>query len=245
MAGSLEKVAGTIVKLSVWATDGGSPRRECVAPAPVLITIKNVKTTPIAFPKTHYSAVLYQPTYPGVRVFCLDQNEIRQQHVEVNNIHEILYSIAAGDDKENFEFDNMSRCIKVQDQYSLKPQYNLTLQASDGDASSTATAEILIEDAPLSTLVFTQDQYWANVVENSTKEMNVAALGVKGQPLNHHVRYSILNPNNKFEIHPTAGVIKTTGKSFDREAEDHFTLVIEVSLWCSLCLVCFLKAVFQ
>ncbi|XP_050703885.1 protocadherin Fat 1-like [Eriocheir sinensis] len=128
---------------------------------------------------------------------------------------------------ENFVFDNVNKCVKVQDQYSLKPQYNLTLQASDGAASSTATAEIIIDEAPLSTLVFTQDQYWANVIENSTKEMNVAALGVKGQPLNHHVRYSILNSNIKFEIHPTAGVIKTTGKSFDREAEDHYTLVVE------------------
>lgn len=232
MSGSLEKVAGTTLKLSVWATDGGSPRRECIAPAPVFITIKTVKAAPVAFPKLHYSAVLYQPTYSGVRVFCLDDDKVQQQHMEVNDISKISYSIAAGDDKENFAFDNISRCVKVQDQYSLKPQYNLTLQASDGAASSTATAEVIIEDAPLSTLVFTQDQYWASVIENSTKEMNVVALGVKGQPLNHHVRYSILNPNNKFEIHPTAGVIKTTGKSFDREAEDHYMLVIEVSLWC-------------
>ncbi|XP_050710199.1 protocadherin Fat 1-like, partial [Eriocheir sinensis] len=181
----------------------------------------------MAFPKTHYSAVLYLPTYPGVRVFCLGREEQPRHHVDVNDITDISYSIAAGDDRENFVFDNVNKCVKVQDQYSLKPQYNLTLQASDGAASSTATAEIIIDEAPLSTLVFTQDQYWANVIENSTKEMNVAALGVKGQPLNHHVRYSILNSNIKFEIHPTAGVIKTTGKSFDREAEDHYTLVVE------------------
>ncbi|XP_050706085.1 protocadherin Fat 1-like [Eriocheir sinensis] len=136
VSGSLDTVAGTTVRLRVWATDGGSPGR-CVAPA----------------------------------------------------------------------------------QSSSRP--------ATGAASSTATAEIIIDEAPLSTLVFTQDQYWANVIENSTKEMNVAALGVKGQPLNHHVRYSILNSNIKFEIHPTAGVIKTTGKSFDREAEDHYTLVVE------------------
>ncbi|XP_050706594.1 protocadherin Fat 3-like [Eriocheir sinensis] len=227
VSGSLDTVAGTTVRLSVWATDGGSPRRECVAPAPVFITVREVKAAPMAFPKTHYSAVLYLPTYPGVRVFCLGREEQPRHHVDVNDITDISYSIAAGDDRENFVFDNVSKCVKVQDQYSLKPQYNLTLQASDGAASSTATAEIIIEEAPLSTLVFTQDQYWANVIENSTKEMNVAALGVKGQPLNHHVRYSILNPNIKFEIHPTAGVIKTTGKSFDREAEDHYTLVVE------------------
>ncbi|XP_050721222.1 fat-like cadherin-related tumor suppressor homolog [Eriocheir sinensis] len=227
VSGSLDRVAGTTVRLSVWATDGGSPRRECVAPAPVFISVREVKAAPVAFPETHYSAILYLPTYPGVRVFCLGREEQPHQHVEVSAITQISYSIAAGDDRENFVFDNVSKCVKVQDQYSLKPHYNLTLQATDGAASSTATAEILIEEAPLSTLVFTEDQYWANVIENSTKEMNVAALGVKGQPLNHHVHYSILNPNSKFEIHPTAGVIKTTGKSFDREAEDHYTLVVE------------------
>lgn len=231
MSGSLEEVAGTTMEFSVWATDGGSPKRECVAPAPVIVTVKSVKATPVAFSKMLYSAILYEPTYNGVRVFCLDPENVQQQHIEVNSMnskHPVTYSIAAGDDRENFEFDNEDRCVKVRDQFSLKPQYNLTLQATDGYTSTTATAEVIIQDTPLSTLVFTQDKYWANVIENSTKEMNVAALGVKGQPLNHHVRFSILNPNDKFNIHPTAGVIKTTGRSFDREAEDHYVLVVEV-----------------
>ncbi|XP_050707159.1 fat-like cadherin-related tumor suppressor homolog [Eriocheir sinensis] len=131
VSGSLDTVAGTTVRLSVWATDGGSPRRECVAPAPVFITVREVKAAPMAFPKTHYSAVLYLPTYPGVRVFCLGREEQPRHHVDVNDITDISYSIAAGDDRENFVFDNVNKCVKVQDQYSLKPQYNLTLQASD------------------------------------------------------------------------------------------------------------------
>ncbi|XP_063862581.1 fat-like cadherin-related tumor suppressor homolog isoform X4 [Scylla paramamosain] len=227
VSGNLEEVAGTTIEFSVWATDGGSPKRECVAPAPVFVAVKTVKAAPVAFSEKLYSAILYQPTFPGVRVFCLDPLDEQQQHVEVNSKHRLVYSIAAGDDRENFEFDSTSRCVKVHDKTSLKSHYNLTLQATDGYASMTATAEVMIQDAPLSTLVFTQDQYWATVIENSTKEMNVAALGLKGQPLNHHVHFTILNPNEKFDIHSTAGVIKTTGRSFDREAEDHYTLVVE------------------
>ena len=231
MSGSLEEVAGTTLEFSVWATDGGSPKRECVAPAPVFVTVKTVKAAPAAFSKMLYSAILYQPTFPGVRVFCLDSHNIQQQHIEVKSKHQITYSIAAGDDRENFGFDSINRCINVRNQLSLKPHYNLTIQATDGYASTTATAEVIIQDVPLSTLVFTQDQYWANVIENSTKELKLAALGLKGHPLNHHIHFSILNPNDKFDIHPTAGVIMTTGRSFDREAEDHYTLVVEVSLW--------------
>ncbi|XP_071532452.1 fat-like cadherin-related tumor suppressor homolog isoform X3 [Panulirus ornatus] len=226
VSGRLDDVAGTTVEFNVWAIDGGDPRRECVAPAPVAITIKKVNPPPLAFPKTHYSAVLYLPTFPGVRVFCLVEGEA-VHHNEDTDWSQIQYSILDGDDTKRFEFDSVSRCLNVHDQLNLKSSYNLTLKATDGSITSTATVDIKVQDAPLSTLVFTKEKYWANVYENSTKEMNMVALGVKGQPLNHHVHYSILNPTDNFEIRPTSGVIKTTGKPFDREAKDHYSLVVQ------------------
>lgn len=227
VSGRLDEVAGTVVEFNVWAIDGGDPRRECVAPAPVAIAVRNVKVPPLAFPQSHYSAVLYLPTFPGVRVICLDQAEA-VQHNEDTDWSQVKYSILDGDETKRFEFDSVSRCLYVHDQLNLKPHYNITLKATDGSITSTATAEITVQDAPPSTLVFTKDKYWAYVYENSTKEMNMVALGVRGQPLNHHVHYSILNPTDNFEIRPTAGVIKTTGKPFDREAKDHYSLVVQV-----------------
>lgn len=227
MSGSLEEVAGTSVEFSVWASDGGEPRRECIAPATIIVNVKSVKSAPEAFPQTHLSATLYLPTFPGVRVLCLDWGQ-----GTTHTSKTLKYSITDGDDTGRFEFDGESRCVTIHDHLNLKSHYNLTLEAVDTStmASTSAVAEITVEDAPLSTIVFTQEKYWANVMENSTKEVNVVALGVKGQPLNHHVHYSILNPSDKFVIHPTAGVIKTTGKPFDREAQDHYTLVVQVGL---------------
>ncbi|KAK4302799.1 hypothetical protein Pmani_025146 [Petrolisthes manimaculis] len=223
VAGSLEEVAGTSIEFSVWASDGGEPKRECIAPATVIISIKSVNVAPTAFPQSQLSATLYLPTFPGVRVFCLDQGQA------THTTNPLKYSITEGDDTKRFKFDDESKCMTVHDHLNLKSHYNLTLEATDSISTLTtsATAEITVEDAPLSTIIFTQEKYWANVMENSTKEVNVVALGVKGQPLNHHVRYSILNPSDKFVIHPTAGVIKTTGKLFDREAQDHYTLVVQ------------------
>lgn len=230
MSGILDDVAGTTVQLSVWARDGGSPRRECVAPAPLLINVKPARTPPQAFFQTSYTANLYLPTFPGVRVLCVGQSDLRKQNpsrLDASD-QQLNYTVLDGDESQRFAFDNKNRCLYVRDQLNLRPHYNLTLQATDDTFVSSATAEVFVQDAPLSTLSFSQDKYWANVYENSTKEMNVVVMGVKGQPLNHHVRYSILNPNDNFEIRPTAGVIKTTGKPFDREEKDHYVLVVQV-----------------
>lgn len=227
VSGSLEEVAGTSVEFSVWATDGGEPRRECIVPATVIVSVKSVKAAPAAFPQIQLSATLYLTTFPGVQVLCLDRGQ-----GTTHTTKSFKYSITDGDDTGRFEFDGESRCVTIHDHLNLKSHYNLTLEAMDTStmASTSAMAEITVEDKPLSMIVFTQEKYWANVMENSTKEVNVVALGVKGQPLNHHVHYSILNLSDKFIIHPTLGVIKTTGKPFDREAQDHYTLVVQVGL---------------
>lgn len=225
--GSLEEIAGTSVKFSVWATDRGEPRRECISPATVIISVKSVKAALAAFPQTQLNTTLYLPTFPGVQVLCLEWGQ-GTTHITKS----LKYSITKGDDTDRFECDGESRCVIIHDHLNLRSHYNLTLGAVDTSTmvSTSASAKITVEDAPLSTIVFTQEKYWAKVMENSTKKVNVVAVGVKGQPLNHHVQYSILNPSDKFIIHPTSGVIKTTGKPFDREAQDHYTLVVQVSL---------------
>lgn len=229
MSGPLDDVAGAAVKLSVWARDGGSPRRECLAPARLIINVIPVKIPSEAFSSPLYTADLYLPTFPGVRVLCVGQSDQEQRPPPTeSSLPQLNYTVLAGDETERFAFDSESKCLIVRDQLNLSPHYNLTLRAIDGTTVSTAMADVSVHDAPLSTLSFTQEKYWANVYENSTKEINVVVLGVKGQPLNKHILYSILNPNENFEIRTTAGIIKTTGKPFDRETKDHYTLVVQV-----------------
>lgn len=213
-------------RLSVWARDGGSPRRECLAPARVVVNVIPVKVPSKAFSRSVYTADLYLPTVPGVRVVCVGHSDLQEQR-QLDSSPQLNYTVIDGDETRRFAFDSENKCLFVRDHLNLNPHYNLTIQAVDGTTVSTAVAEVFVQDVPQSPLSFMQDKYWASVYENSTKEINVVVLGVKGQPLNSHILYSILNPNENFEIRTTAGIIKTTGKPFDRETKDHYTLVVQ------------------
>lgn len=232
MAGDLEELAGRSVEFKVWARDGGVPPRDCVTPATITVAVRNMNMAPAAFSETLFTATLYTPTVAGVRVLC----PAAAAHEEAMNNQpqqkDVQYTISQGDDHKKFELERETFCIIVRDHLDLKNLYNLTLEAMTNDgglATSRATVEITVESWPPQALLFTQNEYQATVLENSTKEVNVVAVVVKGEPLNHHVHYSVLNPSDKFLIHPTAGVIKTTGKPFDRETQDQYTLLVQVS----------------
>ncbi|XP_076064277.1 fat-like cadherin-related tumor suppressor homolog, partial [Oratosquilla oratoria] len=247
VAGRLDEVAGKTVRLSVWANDDGDPRRECIVPASVTIKVTRVNHSPPIFTKPNYKTKLLLPTFNGVRVLCVnatDPDRTRELSRSIltgsvsssgdsrdsemtSQFTELEYELTAGDMEEKFEIDTSSGCVTVKDQVSLKSKYNLTVMVNDGAFSSDTNIEISVEEAPQSSIVFTQEQYFANVLENSTKEINVVVVGVRGTPLDHHIEFSILNPSDYFTIRPTAGVIKTTGLPFDRELKDHHTLVVQ------------------
>lgn len=227
----MEEIAGKTIEFSVWATDGGNPRRECLAPVTTKVTIGRVNLSPPAFNQSHYAAKLFLPTVSGVKVLCVKATDpdIATDSSLNKPIDPLLtYSILSGDVDGNFEFRENTGCIFVKKVENLKSEYNLTLKASDGTFSSRASAEISVEDTPKTSLRFTQEKYWVEVLENTTKPENVVALGIKGLPTNHHIIYTILNPSDYFEIRPTAGIIKTTGKPFDREEKDHHILIVQV-----------------
>lgn len=80
-----------------------------------------------------------------------------------------------------------------------------------------------------STLSFQQQIYEAAVVENSTKIATIVVVAVLGAELNEHVLFSLLNPSPQFQISRTSGAIRTTGLRFDRETQDYFQLIVQVS----------------
>lgn len=53
---------------------------------------------------------------------------------------------------------------------------------------------------------------------------------VLGSELNEHLKFSILNPTDMFEIGETSGVIQTRGRPFDREVQDNYLLIVEVRM---------------
>ncbi|CAL4149728.1 unnamed protein product [Meganyctiphanes norvegica] len=219
VSGSLDELAGDVASFSVWATDGGHPTRECQAPVNVRIKVESTYKTKVFFAHDEYKAILYKPTLPGVRVLCVD--------ITTNAQRGPSYTIMNGDPDKAFSFDETSMCLIVQNHLNLRPSYNLTLKASVGSTLANTTLIILIRSVPYTSLAFTEDKYFANVLENSTKELNVAVIRIKSPHLNQNINYTIMNPNEHFEIKSSAGVIKTTGKPFDRETKDHFALMVQ------------------
>lgn len=105
--------------------------------------------------------------------------------------------------------------------------YRLQVRVSDGLFSNTTYVNINVETSENSGLVFQKALYDGAILENSTKITTVTVVNVLGTVLNEHVEFRILNPTDMFEIGLTSGVIKTTGKAFDREAQDHYELIVE------------------
>lgn len=92
-----------------------------------------------------------------------------------------------------------------------------------------------------STLSFQQQIYEAAVVENSTKIATVVVVAVLGAELNEHVLFSLLNPSPQFQISRTSGAIRTTGLRFDRETQDYFQLIVQVSTLTAGLVVCWTR----
>lgn len=87
-----------------------------------------------------------------------------------------------------------------------------------------------VQKSENSGLVFQKSTYFANIVENSTKIITVAVVNLLGSALNEHIQFRLLNPTDMFVIGETSGAIRTAGKRFDREHQEHYSLIVEVSI---------------
>ncbi|CAL4061688.1 unnamed protein product, partial [Meganyctiphanes norvegica] len=222
VSGPLHDIAGENISFSIWAMDGGEPRRECLKPVIVNINVLKVEKTEITFSNDNYATVLYLPEFPIytlIQVLCIEVN--------VTSNKDVIYEIIDGDIEAKYSFDSFDQCLYIKDKHNIEQEYLLTLQGSVGDLNATTTISIDVKDAPTSTLVFTREKYFANVWENSTEKENLDIINIKNLPINHHIKYSILNPVSNFEIHSTAGVVMTTGEPFDREKQDYFAILIK------------------
>lgn len=141
----------------------------------------------------------------------------------------LRYDIIDGNTGNIFALDSQFGILTVAEPLHVKSFHRLHVRVSDGKYSSVALVNIRVEKSEHSGLTFQKPVYFGNILENSTKEMNVAVVNVLGTALNEHIVFSILNPTDMFTIGPTSGAIKTTGKRFDRELKDNYELIVEVS----------------
>lgn len=213
-----------VFHFTVQVHDMGSPRLFAEHSANVTVHVIDVNDCPPVFAKDLYESSLLVPTYNGVTVVSVNATDADSG---VNS--EIMFSIIKGNIGEKFAIHPVTGLITIQNSTQLRSRYELLVRASDGKFSSTVSVKVNVKESKESQIKFTQSSYSAVVVENTTEVKTLAIIAAVGNQINEPLFYQILNPDNRFKISPTSGVLSTTGIPFDREDQEIFDVVIEVS----------------
>lgn len=207
----------------VHVRDSGNPQLTAESPVEVTIDVTDVNDNPPVFSQAMFETILLLPTYIGVEVL-----KVKAADPDSEVPPEMTYSLIEGN-TEHFVIDSTSGVLTIKNNSLSKDHYMLIAKVSDGKFYSTAVVTIMVKEAMDSGLHFTQSLYSTSISENSTNITQVAMVNAVGNRLNEPLKYSILNPGNKFKIKPTLGVIQTTGIPFDREEQELYELVVEAS----------------
>ncbi|KAJ7405115.1 Protocadherin Fat 3 [Willisornis vidua] len=221
---SLDYEETNIFHFSVQVHDMGMPRLYAEYAANVTIYVIDINDCPPVFLKELYETSILVPTYKGVKVITVNASD-----ADSGIFSQLIYSIIEGNIGEKFSINPKTGDITVQNTTQLRSRYELTVRASDGRFASTASVKINVKESKASQLKFTQSSYSATVQENSTEAKKIAVVTAIGNQINEPLFYHILNPDSRFKISPTSGVLSTTGIPFDREQQESFDVVIEVT----------------
>uniref|UniRef100_A0A452U7C1 FAT atypical cadherin 1 n=1 Tax=Ursus maritimus TaxID=29073 RepID=A0A452U7C1_URSMA len=221
---SLDYEETSTFHFTVQVHDMGTPRLFAEYAANVTIRVIDINDCPPVFSKSLYEASLLLPTYRGVKVITVNATD-----ADSSAFSQLMYSITEGNIGEKFFMDHRTGAITVQNTTQLRSRYELTVRASDGRFVSFASVKINVKESKESQLKFTQDFYSAVVKENSTEARTLAVITAIGNPINEPLFYQILNPDRRFKISRTSGVLSTTGIPFDREQQEAFDVVVEVT----------------
>ncbi|XP_050832385.1 protocadherin Fat 3 [Serinus canaria] len=207
----------------VHVRDSGNPQLTAESPVEVTIEVTDVNDNPPVFSQAVFETVLLLPTYIGVEVL-----KVKASDPDSEIPPELTFSIIEGN-MDHFLIDSSTGVLTIKNNSLSKDHYMLIVKVSDGKFYSTAMVTIMVKEAMDSGLHFTQNFYSTSISENSTNITKIAVVNAVGNRLNEPLKYSILNPGNKFKIKSTSGVIQTTGIPFDREEQELYELVVEAS----------------
>ncbi|XP_029442811.1 protocadherin Fat 1 isoform X2 [Rhinatrema bivittatum] len=221
---SLDYEQTNIFYFTVQVHDMGTPRLFAEHAANVTIYVIDINDCPPVFSKELYETSILIPTYKGVKVITVNATDD-----DSRAFSELIYSISEGNIGEKFSVHPKSGTITVQNTTQLRSRYELTVRASDGRFSSTAAVKINVKESRESQIRFTQSSYAAVVQENSTEAKTIAAITAVGTPINEPLFFHILNPDTRFKISHTSGVLSTTGMPFDREQQEYLEVLVEVT----------------
>ncbi|KAG7251643.1 hypothetical protein CRUP_000345, partial [Coryphaenoides rupestris] len=211
-----------VFRFTVQVHDLGRPRLFSEAAANVTVNVINVNDCPPLFSQEVYEASVLVPTYKAVEV-------VKVNATDADSNAKFLFSISEGNIGDKFKMDPSNGVISIQNVTQLRSRYELKVRVSDGRFANTATVKITVKENGEHRLKFTRDSYKASVQENSLERKTLAVIAAVGNQVNEPLFYTILNPDKRFQISHTSGVLSTTGIPFDREEQSTFDIVVKVT----------------
>uniref|UniRef100_A0A8C7P4Y4 FAT atypical cadherin 1a n=1 Tax=Oncorhynchus mykiss TaxID=8022 RepID=A0A8C7P4Y4_ONCMY len=224
MTTTLDYEQRSVFRFTIQVHDLGIPRLFAETAANVTVEVIDVNDCSPQFSQELYETSVIVPTYKGVEVIKVNASD-----ADSGPNSKLFFSISEGNIGEKFKMDSNTGIITIQNVTQLRSRYELRVRVSDGRFANTASIKINIRENKESSLKFTRDSYKAYVKENSSEKKTLAVIAAVGNHINEPLFYTVLNPDKRFQISRTSGVLSTTGIPFDREAQDTFDLVVEVT----------------
>jgi protocadherin Fat 1/2/3 len=213
-------------EFDVKVSDMGKPRLSAETIAHVKISLRDENDCPPVFDQQFYNVDLLLPTFKNVSVYTAHATD------PDTGVHTRLqYSIVSGNMDAIFGIDKYTGRIFVKkpDMVENNPRYSLDLEVSDGRFTGKSTINLTVKKSENSGLAFGKSKYYTTVLENSTKSDVILVVNVLGSALNENLEFKILNPTDMFRIGETSGALATTGIPFDREEQENYELVLQVT----------------
>ncbi|XP_062333238.1 protocadherin Fat 1a isoform X1 [Osmerus eperlanus] len=214
----------SVFQFTVQVHDLGIPRLFSESAANVTIEVIDVNDCSPQFSQELYETTVVLPTYKGVQIIKVNATDS-----DSGPNSKLFFSISEGNIGDKFKMDPTTGVISIQNVTQLRSRYELRVRVSDGRFASMASVKINVKENKQSSLKFTRESYTAYVQENSSEKKTLAVIAAVGNQVNEPLFYTILNPDRRFEISRTSGVLSTTGIAFDREVQDTFDIVVEVT----------------
>ncbi|XP_057676860.1 protocadherin Fat 3 isoform X2 [Corythoichthys intestinalis] len=195
--------------------------------ARILVAVEDANDNVPYFTSTNYDAVAYESFPVGtsvMQVTALDKD---------NGINgQLTYSIQAGNTGGIFGINNNTGLIFIAKDLDLSSVgfYTLTVRVTDGGfprLMATASARVSLTLSDLSKPKFSQKEYQAEILENSTAGTHVATISALSRSA---LIYDITRGNEEkcFFINHHTGVISTR-KRFDFEKTSYYFLMVRAS----------------
>lgn len=214
----------SVFHFTVQVHDLGMPRLFAETAANVTIEVIDVNDCSPVFSQELYETTVIVPTYKGVEVI-----QVNATDRDSGPNSKLLFSISEGNIGDKFKMDPITGIISIQNVTQLRSRYELKVRVSDGRFASVTTVKVNAKENKESKLKFTRESYKAFIQENFSEKKALAVIAAVGNQVNEPLFYQILNPDSRFEISRTSGVLSTTGIPFDREAQNTYDIVVEVT----------------